>query len=99
MNRVIVDRPRRPTKTKFNYEGCGNVVHAARRLNSAERKSINSPLDELKKLYPNARDNRERVKELMGELGALPVKLVPVKSETRIGRSKSYPYASKKRGG
>jgi len=112
MDRVVADtsmglmafhfltmQQQRPIKPEFRYEPAGSAVRASRRLSVEERKKVSSKLDELKTLDPADRKNDERIQKLVSALGKLPVKFVPVKSEIRTKVSKTYPYASKKRGG
>jgi hypothetical protein len=95
----LAKQQQRPIKPKYRYEPAGSAIHASRRLTAEERNAVSSKLDELKTLDPSDRKNDERIQKLVSALGKLPVKFVPVKSEIRIKVSKTYPYASKKRGG
>jgi len=86
-------------KQKFNYTSFGSVVHAQRCLSKKERDAISKIVGELRTLDPSKQDNQDRVKELMKEISAQPVKFVPIKREVRIDTAKKYPYRSTKRGG
>jgi hypothetical protein len=95
----LTQSKRRVPKPKFTYEPAGSVVHAAKRLSKQQRVEVTAIVSELESLDPTASSDSERIKELITELSKRPVKFVPVKLETRIDLSKTYPYRSKKRGG
>jgi hypothetical protein len=95
----LIQQQRREVKPKFNYTPFGSGVHASRCLKKEERETINKIVGEIRTLDPSASENAGRMKELFKEIGAQPVKFVPVKREVRIDTAKKYPYRSKKRGG
>lgn len=86
-----------PPNRKHTYETAGTVVHASRHLLPAERAKIAGLVGQLAVLDPRTQD--EQIKDILKQLGTQPVKFVPVKRETPISTSKTYPYRSKKRGG
>lgn len=86
-----------PPKRKHTYETAGTVVHASRRLLPAERSKVAGLVAQLAVLDPHT--DGDQIKDILKQLGAQPVKFVPVKRETPISTSKTYPYRSKKRGG
>jgi hypothetical protein len=95
----LIQQGRREPKKRFNYTPFGSAVHAARYLTKAEHAAVDKIVGELRTLDPSKRENQDRVKELMKEISAQPVKFVPIKREVRVDTSKKYPYRSKKRGG
>jgi len=94
---AFLARPKPAPKQKFTYENSYTAIHARRRLTNAESAAVDSLTDQLRVLDP--RNDGDRIKEILSEIGKLPVKFVPLKRETRIDNSKRYPYASAKRGG
>ena len=95
----LIQQQRREPKKKFNYTSFGSAVHAQRCLTKAEHAAVDRIVGELRMLNPSKPENQDRVKELMKEMSAQPVKFVPMKREVRIDTSKTYRYRSKKRGG
>lgn len=95
---AFLARPKPAPKTKFTYKPAGTAVHARRRLRPSEHVAVNALVADLAILDPNNPDHDARIKETINSLGKLPVKFVPIKRETRIQTSKSYPYRSTKRG-
>jgi hypothetical protein len=95
---AFLARPKPQPKNKFSYRTAGTAVHARRRLRPSENVAVNALVSDLAKLDPNNSEHDARIKETINALGKLPVKFVPIKRETRISTSKSYPYRSAKRG-
>lgn len=93
----FLSRPKPAPKPKYTYENSYTALHARRRLTREESAAVDSLTDQLRVLNPKS--DGERIKEILSEIGKLPVKFVPLKRETRIDNSKRYPYASAKRGG
>jgi hypothetical protein len=89
---AFLNRPKAPRKPKFIYAPAGSAVHAAKRLSKQQRADVTAICRELASLDPTAASDNERIKQLITELSKHPVKFVPVKRETRIDRSKAYPY-------
>ena len=96
---AFLTRPKPQPKTKFTYRTAGTAVHARRRLRPSEHVAVNALVADLAILDPNNPDHDAKIKETINALGKQPVKFVPIKRETRIDRSKRYPYASAKRAG
>jgi hypothetical protein len=95
----LTQSKRRVPKPKFTYAAAGSAVHAAKRLSEQQRLDVTAIVKELHTLDPAAASDSDRIKDLIGQLTKHPIKFVPVKRETRIDTSRSYPYRSKKRGG
>jgi len=95
----LMQQQRRVPKKKFNYTPFGSAVHGQRCLTKSEHAAVYKIVGELRMLDPSDSKNFDRVKELMREISAQPVKFVPMKREVRIDTSKKYPYRSKKHGG
>jgi len=95
----LLQEQRRPTAPKFTYAPAGSAVHARFKLPKEQRARVFGIVGDLSALDPKDPSDSDRIKQLISDLSKLPVKFVPVKRETRIDNSKSYPYASKKRGG
>jgi hypothetical protein len=94
----LLQQQRRAPKPKFEYQPAGNAVHARTMLKPQQRAAVNSTLAGLQALDPADPADSDRIKQLIDTLTKLPVKFVPVRRETRIDRSKSYPYGSKRQG-
>ena len=88
----LTQSKRRVPKPKFTYAPAGSAVHAAKRLSRQQRADITVICQELASLDPTAASDSDRIKQLITDLSKHPVKFVPVKRETRIDRSKTYPY-------
>jgi hypothetical protein len=82
----------RAPEPKFTYAPAGSAVHAAKRLMKRQRADVTALVKELASLDLAAASDGDRIKGLITALSKQPVKFVPVKRETRIDRSKSYPY-------
>lgn len=89
----------RKRPSKFEYQPVGSVVHASRCLSVDERSAVDRLLKQLSQLDPSVSSNNSKIQDLISDLGKHQVNFIPVRRETRITRSKSYPYRSKKRGG
>jgi hypothetical protein len=96
---LSTQQQRRKVKPKFTYQPAGNMVMGKHKITRTQRAEMVGILQELNALDPSEKDHSDRIKELFKQLGKLPVSFVPVRRQTRIDRSKSYPYRSKKRGG
>jgi hypothetical protein len=95
----LLQRQKRPSASKFTYAPAGSAIHARFAIPMKQRLQVDSIISELGSRDPAAAADSDRIKQLISDLTKLPIKPVPVKRETRIDNSKSYPYASKKRGG
>jgi hypothetical protein len=96
----LSQQQRRTVKPKFTYKPAGTAVKAKNKITRTQRAEMVGIMAELQTLDPAEKDrDGTRIMELFQQLGKLPVSFVPVRRQTSIDRSKSYPYRSKKRGG
>jgi hypothetical protein len=97
---LSTQQQRRKVKPKFTYQPAGNMVMGKHKITRAQRAEMVGILAVLQTLDPAEKDrDGDRIVDLFKQLGKLPVSFVPVQRQTRIDRSKTYPYRSKKRGG
>jgi hypothetical protein len=89
----------RQIKPKYQYRAADNAVHAVRMLSKKESDAVDSICDQLRALNPRDETNNDKIKDLLKQLSAQPVKFVPTKIAVKIDYSKKYPYRSAKRGG